>query len=306
MKTPDKIVLEHAGALGDFFLAWPVFLSVLRHFPGIPAHFAVRPSLAGYLSPLATPCPPEIRRGLDARFQENGWPDVLQNVLVVRPGLAARPDVAQAPQFLFLHGVVPGSAASPRDLYKDALARCGIAFAADYRETFQALFGRPGPHGDTVLLFPGAGHADKGWPLARFEALASLLTRHGLRPVFVLGPAELERGVAPLAGETLAPASVEALSAALCAARCVIGPDCGPLHLAGLHGVPGVALFSPTAPRQWGPQGLAIVTAGLPCSPCVGVTSGEFAAACPRPLPCLAGIEVGAVWEQAQEVLALG
>ena len=304
MKTPDKIVLEHAGALGDFFLAWPVFLSVLRHFPGIPAHFAVRPSLAGYLSPLATPCPPEIRRGLDARFQGNGWPDVLHNVLVVRPGLAARPDVAQAPQFLFLPGVVPGSAASPRDHYKSALARCGIAFAADYRETFQALFGRHTQHGDTVLLFPGAGHADKGWPLARFNALASRLDRNGLRPIFVLGPAELERGVTPLAGETFAPASVEALSAALCAARCVIGPDCGPLHLAGLHGVPGVALFGPTAPRQWGPQGLAIVTAGLPCSPCVGVTSGEFAAACPRPLPCLAGIDVGAVWEHVLGVLA--
>lgn len=304
MKTPDKIVLEHAGALGDFFLAWPVFLSVLRHFPGIPAHFAVRPSLAGSLSPLATPCPPEIRRGLDARFQGNGWPDVLQNVLVVRPGLAVRPPVAQAPEFLFLPGVVPGSAASPRDLYQAALARCGIAFAADYRETFQTLFGRPAPHGDTVLLFPGAGHADKGWPLAQWEALASLLTRHGLHPVFVLGPAELERGVTPLAGETLAPASVEALSAALCAARCVIGPDCGPLHLAGLHGVAGVALFGPTSPGQWAPQGFAIVTASLPCSPCVAVTSGDFAAACPRPLPCLAGISVEAVWERARVLLS--
>lgn len=303
MKAPDKIVLEHAGALGDFFLAWPVFLSVVRHFPGIPAHFAVRPSLAGYLTPLATPCPPGIRQGLDARFQGNGWPGALQNVLVARPGLAARPDVADSPNFLFLRGVLPGAWESPRALYRQALARRGIPFAEDFRVTFQALFGRHVPGGDTVLLFPGAGHADKGWPLAQWEALAAVLDQRGLRPVFVLGPAEQERGVAPSRGQTLAPPTVAALSQALCAARCVIGPDCGPLHLAGLHGVPGVALFGPTAPRQWGPLGLKVVTAGLACSPCTGVTAGEFAAGCPRPLPCLAGIDVETVWGSVQGLL---
>jgi len=304
MKTPDKIVLEHAGALGDFFLAWPVFLSVIRHFPGITAHFAVRPSLAGYLAPLASPCPPEIRRGLDARFHGAGWPDVLRNVLVARPGLANRPDVADAPELLFLPGVVSGRPESPRALYGEALARRGIALAADYRATFQTLFGRHAPDGNSVLLFPGAGHADKGWPRARWEALAGILERNGLRPVFVLGPAELERGVDPSCGERLAPDSLEALSAALCAARVVIGPDCGPLHLAGLHGVPGVAIFGPTSPDQWGPQGLVVIRADLPCSPCVGVTSGEFAADCPRPLPCLAGIDVEAVWRQTQALLS--
>lgn len=292
MKTPDKIVLEHAGALGDFLLAWPVFLSVIRHFPGVPVHFAVRPSLARFMAPLATPCPPELRLALDARFAETGWPDALADVLVVRPGLAVRPNLPPMENFLFLPGVRPGSRESPRSLYRQALARHGIPFAGDFRQTFQTLFGRHAPGGDTVLLFPGAGHPDKCWPLARLESLAARLGRNGLTPVFVLGPAEQERGLVPARGETLAPPSLEALSAALCAARAVVGPDCGPLHLAGMHGVPGVALFGPTAPDQWGPEGLDIVTAGLPCAPCTGITADAFAANCPRPLPCLETIAV--------------
>ncbi|OLN26985.1 Lipopolysaccharide heptosyltransferase III [Desulfovibrio sp. DV] len=304
MKTPDKIVLEHAGALGDFLLSWPVFLSVLRHFPGVPAHFAVRPSLARFLSPLASPCPPDIRRGLDARFHDNGWPAALNNVLVVRPGLTTRPDVTDTPDFFFLHGVVPGRWDSPGDLYRQGLARRGIAFAEDWRESFQTFFGGSEPTGGTVLLFPGAGHSDKCWPMDRFEALAGILSNNGCRPVFVLGPVEIERGVAPSVGEILSPANLEALSQALCTARCVVGPDCGPLHLAGMHGVPGVAMFGPTSPGQWGPDGLAVVTAGLPCSPCTGMTSGEFAGDCLRPLPCLSGITVEAVWERVRGLLS--
>lgn len=290
MNPPDKIVLEHAGALGDFFLAWPVFLSVVRHFPGIPAAFAVRPSLAGYLAPLASPCPPALRRALDARFAAPVWPEALADALVVRPGLGVRPELPASDRFLFLPGVVPGSLESPRTLYRKALEAHGIPWAEDWRETFQGLFGGHAPTTDDVLLFPGAGHPDKGWPLARLAALADGLAARGLRPVYVLGPAELERGLAPAHGAVLTPETVEALSRALRAARAAVGPDCGPLHLAGLHGVPGVAVFGPTSPRQWGPVGLDIVTAGMACAPCTAVTSGAFAAACPRPLPCLAGV----------------
>ncbi|MHC1789316.1 glycosyltransferase family 9 protein [Solidesulfovibrio sp.] len=303
MKTPDKIVLEHAGALGDFLLAWPVFLSIIRQFPGVPVHGAVRPSLARFMAPLATPCPPGLRRALDARFAEAAWPEALARVLVVRPGLAVRPNLPPNDNFLFLHGVRPGSRESPRSLYRQALARTGIPFAADFQAVFQARFGRHAPAGNTVLLFPGAGHPDKCWPMDRFESLATRLRRNGLSPVFVLGPAEQERGLTPATGQTLVPPSLEALSAALCAARAVVGPDCGPLHLAGMHGVPGVALFGPTSPAQWGPDGLDIVTAGLTCAPCVALTAAAFAAACPRPLPCLAGIGPEAVWERLRLLL---
>lgn len=304
MNPPDKIVLEHAGALGDFFLAWPAFLSVIRHFPGVAVFAAVRPSLASYLAPLAAPCPPDLRRALDARFAAAVWPEALAKTLVVRPGLATRPDLPPSVRFLFLPGIVPGCLDNPRAHYRKTLEAHGIPWANDWRETFQTLFGGHAPTTDDVLLFPGAGHPDKCWPLARLDALAKGLAARGLRPVYVLGPAELERGLGPAGNDILAPETVEDLSRALRTARAAAGPDCGPLHLAGLHGVPGVAIFGPTSPRQWGPVGLDVVTAGMACAPCAAVTSGNFAAACPRPLPCLAGVGHEAVLERLMALTA--
>jgi ADP-heptose:LPS heptosyltransferase len=300
MHPPDKIVLEHAGALGDFFLAWPALVSVARHFPGRPVHHHVRPAHARWLAPVATPCPPGLRCALEARYAGDAWPEALRGVLVVRPGLARRPELPTSPDFWFLRGLVEGRTVSPRELYRDALAARGIAGIQDAGALFRQLFGGHAPEGDTVLLFPGAGHPDKAWPLDRLETLAERLGRRGLRPVFVLGPAEAERGVVPGAGEILRPGSLEALSEAIRAARFVVGPDCGPLHLAALHGVPGLALFGPTSFRQWGPPGLSILAAGLACSPCVAMTSGRFAPDCPRPLPCLAGIGLEDVWEKVR------
>ncbi len=298
MQPPDKIVLEHAGALGDFILAWPFFLSLSRHFPGVPAFRAAPPSHGRWLAPLAAPCPPELRRALDARFAGDAWPRELEGALVFRPGLAARPALPSWEGFRFVSGVVPGRDVSPLALYREALDGWGIPFAHDYREAFQGYFGGHGPTDDTALLFPGAGHMDKAWPLALWQHLARRLREYGVRPVFVIGPVERDRGIVPQEGEILEPEDLEALSQALRGCRFAIGPDCGPMHLAGLHGVPGVALFGPTSPRQWGPAGLEIMSAGLPCAPCTAVTSGEFAPGCARPLPCMACIAPGDVLDR--------
>lgn len=298
MNGPDKIVLEHAGALGDFLLAWPALVAVAQAFADRPVHAAVRPAHAHWLAPLATPCPPDLRRALDARFAGDTWPVELERVLVVRPGLAKRPSLPSHPHFWFLRGLLEGRPLSPRQLYRDALAARGVPSPDDPAKLFQTLFGGHAPDGHTVLLFPGAGHMDKAWPLDRMEQLAARLASQGLRPMFVLGPAEEERGLVPASGKILRPGSLQELSLAMRAARFVVGPDCGPLHLAALHGVPGVALFGPTAPRQWGPEGMDILTAGLVCAPCTVMTSGEFASDCPRPLPCLAGITVEAVMDR--------
>lgn len=300
MNPPDKIVLEHAGALGDFLLAWPALVSVARYFRGRPVYHHVRPAHAHWLEPVAAPCPAALREALEARYVGTIWPEALSGVLVVRPGLAKRPDLPASPDFWFLRGLVPGSMASPRELYRDALAARGVPVMEDGPAVFRDWFGGHAPDGETVLLFPGAGHPDKAWPLDRLEALARRLARQALRPVFVLGPAEAERGVAPRGGAILAPQSLPELSHAMRAARFVVGPDSGPMHLAAMHGVPGLALFGPTSPRQWGPAGLPVLTAGLSCAPCTAMTSGAFAPACPRPLPCLSGISLDAVWHHLE------
>ena len=43
-----------------------------------------------------------------------------------------------------------------------------------------------------------------------------------------------------------------------------VGNDSGPSHLAGICGVPTVAIFATTAPQVWRPLGPKVVTLQLP------------------------------------------
>lgn len=291
----SRIVFEHNGALGDMLMAWPAALSLFSHFRGVQHFFRTRPDHATFFAALgAFACPPGAGHALDALYGADHWPPALVKTLVVRPGLARRPDVPDDPRFLFLPGVVPGRDAPPRALYQEALATRGIPWRDDWPTVFRDRFGgRPPsafPGRSTVLIFPGAGHVKKTWPMANFLGVTEMLARTGAEPVFVLGPAEMERGVDVGPWARLVPECLMELMAALRTARAVLGADCGPMHLAGLMGIPGVSVFGPTSPRQWGPVGMAVVREDMPCSPCVQVTSGDFAPGCPVPPPCLTGV----------------
>ncbi|NDY57147.1 glycosyltransferase family 9 protein [Desulfovibrio sulfodismutans] len=300
-----RIVFEHNGALGDMLAAWPAAFSLCAHFRTVSHFFRTRPGHAPFFAALgAAPCPPLLCRELDALYGAPRWPGSLADTLVVRPGLFRRPDIPDDPRFLFLSGVVPGRFDPPSALYREALAARGIPWRDDWLAVFRDRFGgrtpsagmgKPGP--PAVLLFPGAGHVKKTWPMDNFLRLAGMLAKSGLEPIFVLGPAEVERGVDVGPWPRRVPDSLEELMALLRPAWAVLGADCGPMHLAGLLGVPGVSVFGPTSPRQWAPEGMAVVTADMPCSPCVQVTSGDFAPGCPVSPPCLTGVSVERVHE---------
>ncbi|KUG27690.1 hypothetical protein ASZ90_002453 [hydrocarbon metagenome] len=293
-----RIVFEHNGALGDMLMAWPAALSLFSHFRGVPHFFRTRPGHATFFAALgAAACPPEAGHALDTLYGTGRWPSALAKTLVVRPGLVRRPDVPDDPRFLFLPGVVPGRDEPPRVLYREALAARGIPWVDGWPAAFRDRFGgRPAiafpgsPGRPTVLVFPGAGHVKKTWPMAHFLGVAEMLAQTGAEPVFVLGPAEVERGTGSGPWPRLVPENLMELMAALGTARAVLGADCGPMHLAGLMGIPGVSVFGPTSPRQWGPVGMAVVRADMPCGPCVQVTSEDFAPGCPVPPPCLTGV----------------
>lgn len=71
-----------------------------------------------------------------------------------------------------------------------------------------------------------------------------------------------------LAGSTPLPVLVELLRGA----SVVLGPDCGPLHLAVGAGAPTVHLFGPSDPGRYGPWGdparHVVVSAGWSCPRC--------------------------------------
>ena len=106
----------------------------------------------------------------------------------------------------------------------------------------------PGYEGSIVLL-PGAGKANKLWPVERFRELAA---RIGPKALVVWGPGERE--LAERVGARMAPATnLRELAWLLQKAEVVIGGDTGPLHLADALGAKVVGLYGPTDPRRNGP-----------------------------------------------------
>ena len=121
-----------------------------------------------------------------------------------------------------------------------------------------------------VVIHPGSGGEGKCWPTDRYEALIAALRAAG-RPVRVLlGEVELDRWPEAVLdhwrqcyqAEVLT--SPEQLRQALAGASGYIGNDSGPTHLAAQMGLPTVALFGPTAPQRWAPQGPAVTILAPP------------------------------------------
>ena len=103
--------------------------------------------------------------------------------------------------------------------------------------------------GKTVIL-PGAGKANKLWPIQRFKELAARVDE----PLVVWGPGEAERAQA-IGARVAPPTTLRELAWLLQNAELVIGGDTGPLHLAAALGTKVVGLYGPTNPRRNGPYG---------------------------------------------------
>jgi ADP-heptose:LPS heptosyltransferase len=109
------------------------------------------------------------------------------------------------------------------------------------------------------VLHPGSGSPRKNWPLTRFVELAvALRGEAGVEPVFTAGEADEEAAQAlkrQTSFKVLEGCSVLELAGALSACDGYLGNDSGVTHLAAAAGAPVVALFGPTDPGLWGPQG---------------------------------------------------
>jgi heptosyltransferase-3 len=139
-----------------------------------------------------------------------------------------------------------------------------------------------------ILLHPGAGSIRKRWPVSNFLRVAAALQADGLKPEFVLGPAEES-----LAQELQHPDrtvhvldDLPRLSALLKSAAGYIGNDSGASHLAAYLGLPTTVIFGPADPKRWSPVGRAvkIVRPPLGCRPCFETEPAN----CEDP-QCLAG-----------------
>ena len=135
------------------------------------------------------------------------------------------------------------------------------------------LRGRPFIH-----FHPTSRWLFKCWGIGQCSRFIALLQQHG-HPVVVTAaptPAELERvkailepleqPVVDLSGEL----NLRELAALTSHARCFVGMDSVPMHIAAAMGTPVVALFGPSGDDEWGPWMVPhrVLTTPVPCRPC--------------------------------------
>jgi hypothetical protein len=112
-----------------------------------------------------------------------------------------------------------------------------------------------------VIVHPGAGGAEKCWPVHHFENLAMALGAESIQPMFLIGPVERER----FGGEVIASLADRApileisdlaeLGRIVGAADAYVGNDAGVTHLAALYGAVTTVIFGPTDSAVWSPLG---------------------------------------------------
>lgn len=158
-----------------------------------------------------------------------------------------------------------------------------------------------------IAVAPGTKWPSKQWPIDRYARVVSVLAkRHGVFPVVFGGSEERELsrdllressdGVS-LAGET----SIEESAAAMKECRLYLGNDTGAMHLAAAVGLPCVVPFSAQDwPGRWEPYGGGhqILRRNVECAGC------QLYVCTTEKLRCLLGIEVEAVVQACEDVLA--
>jgi ADP-heptose:LPS heptosyltransferase len=112
-----------------------------------------------------------------------------------------------------------------------------------------------------VAIHPGSGSPAKNWPAEQFGAVVDALQRcHGLASVVLAGPADalalhVLHGTPTRSEIVLVERPLLVVAAVLRRAEAFLGNDSGLAHLAGLLGVPTLALFGPSDPVLWAPLG---------------------------------------------------
>lgn len=179
----------------------------------------------------------------------------------------------------------------------------------DRRAADQLLAVTGGVAGATrlVALAPGARSHLKRWTESGFADLIEGLWGDGIACVMVGDESDREIaerirqrcGAADplnLCGRT----ALRQLGALLTRCRLLISNDSAPVHLAGLLGVPVLAIFGPTDPQRYGPSGSSdrVARVDLFCSPCER-------ALCPYEHECMQWLRAGQVLTAAREMLGV-
>ncbi len=181
----------------------------------------------------------------------------------------------------------------------------------EYATNYLAERGLTAAH-DIIAIHPGAGSPVKLWRTEGWAEVAdALIGRWPVQVVLTGSRDELDLAwsvYARMHCEAIVAASdttLGQLAALFQRCRLVMGPDCGPMHLAVAGGTPTVHLYGPVDAAKFGPWGdpqkHRVLTSDWECIPCdrLDYPPTELASH-----PCVRDITVEAVLEAAQAQLA--
>lgn len=206
------------------------------------------------------------------------------------------------------------------ELNLDALRRIGIYPSADERRltlvpgadaeaAVDALLQRHGlERSGFIHLHPTSRWLFKCWEVDKYAALIGELHAGGERIVVTAAPVkhELQFARAVLAAARAAAVdltgglTLKQLAALTARAKCFVGIDSAPMHIAAAMGTPTVALFGPSGDLEWGPWQVRarVITSAHTCRPCGldGCGNGKVS-------DCLVEIPVAPVVNAVRELI---
>ena len=150
-------------------------------------------------------------------------------------------------------------------------------FLTEADREYASQFWREHGFGRVLAVHAGSGSPRKAWRPEGFVEVANwAIEKLGMQVLLVSGPADQKavhqvlQGMESRKSLMLENFPLTKLAALLQKCRVFVGNDSGITHIASAVGTPTVAVFGPSDPRIWGPQGkhTAVVKSSFPCSPC--------------------------------------
>lgn len=278
MSTP-RILILRGGAIGDFVLTLPAMQALRARWPGAYIEVIGYPWVAelavagGIVDSVVSLDRAEVARYFAFRAELSAeQKDYLRSFHFIisylhDPAGTVRDNMAAAGAQQFIYGsplVESGHAVEhlikPLEelaVYPETQCRPVLMLPEERRQRGAARIAGIGEN--VVAIHPGSGSPKKNWPPERFLAVARIVADHGLAPLLIVGPAEVEldRELTGTGCEipVVRGYSIMELAEALSACAGYVGNDSGVTHIAAALGVPVVALFGPSDAQTWAPRG---------------------------------------------------
>jgi ADP-heptose:LPS heptosyltransferase len=294
----SKALIHHDGALGDVILSAPVFKIIRATYPDDLIQFIGRPQAIGFL---------KLAAMVDETFSSDShiFADLYAETLTLNPLLT---DLLASCGKAYVFTANPESILVEQ--LKKRIPNTAIILTKPSRNqrvhvtTFQLnqlpssyvavphlkdIFRKPEPiiNNDwgkgktTVVVHPGSGGRKKCWhPIKYLNLMKQVRRRFDVFFAVLSGPAEetfiraFEQSCSDL-GLTefirfFHNQPLGHISSILRDCAIYIGNDSGVTHFASLFAPHIIAIFGPTDPCQWAPQGdhVRVIESFFPCSPC--------------------------------------